>query len=189
MLFILLKNRLKAILSFTKDKSKFRWFLVASSLIILVVWFFWNVWSNLSQIIISDPTTGSQLLNSFVYLGFHGAFLVLCFYGISFAIFTVFFGKDIELLFSLPIKPTTIYFYKFIEATVMNLRFSMIFLVPVLIISGSYFNMGFIFYFSSMIVLLLLTSIPGSIGIILASFAVKRISVFNNEKSESTDEV
>jgi len=176
MLSILLKNRIRMLLSFSKDKSKTRWFVVFVSMFFLFGWIFRSVWLKLNQFAISDPDTGVKIIKWFVAISFHGTFLMLCFYGLSFAIFAVFFGKDLELLFSCPIKSSTIYLYKYIDAALMNMRFSLLFLVPSLFLLGLFYNGGIVFYIFSLIILIMLTSIPGSIGIILASIVSKKIS-------------
>jgi ABC-2 type transport system permease protein len=124
----------------------------------------------------TNPETGGQLLGQLVSLMFHGIFALLCFTGLSLAVFTVFFGKDLELLLSLPIKRSAIFIYKIAEALTLNARFSFLFLIPLLIVLGIYHNSSVAYYMIAILITIFLASIPGSLGIVFASFISRKTS-------------
>ena len=124
----------------------------------------------------ANPETGGRFLEQMIFLLFHGIFALLCFTGLSLAIFTVFFGKDLELLLSLPIKPSAIFIYKITEALVLNVRFSFLFLIPMLVMLGIYHQSSIFYYIMAILITIFLASIPGSLGIFLAYFISRRAS-------------
>lgn len=124
----------------------------------------------------ANPETGAQILEQLISLVFHGIFALLCFTGLSLAVFTVFFGKDLELLLSLPVKPSSIFVYKIAEALVLNLRFSFLFMIPLLVMLGIYYHSSIFYYIVAIFIAIFLASIPGSLGIVLASFISRKTS-------------
>ena len=124
----------------------------------------------------TNPETGGHLLEQLISMMFHGIFALLCFTGLSLAVFTVFFGKDLELLLSLPIRRSAIFIYKIAEALVLNVRFSFLFLIPLLVMLGIYHSSSIIYYIIAILITILLASIPGSLGIVVASFISRKTS-------------
>ncbi|MEE8417697.1 MAG: putative ABC exporter domain-containing protein [candidate division Zixibacteria bacterium] len=176
MLFSLFKYRLKMLFSVLKGGGKpgrAVLFLIAFLVLALsLAAFSFGIYENIR----ANPGTGGQLLEQLISLMFHGIFALLCFTGLSLAVFTVFFGKDLELLLSLPIKPSAIFIYKITEALVLNVRFSFLFLIPLLAMLGIYYNSSIFYYIVAIVITVSLASIPGSLGIVLASFISRKTS-------------
>jgi ABC-2 type transport system permease protein len=123
----------------------------------------------------SDPVRGGAALENMIALFFHGIFAFLLVWGLSQAVFTIFFSNDLELLLSLPITRKDIFSYKVIEATFYNIRLSFLFLIPILLVLGLYQKAPLYYYLITVIVTLSMASIPGAIGIIVAAFLSSRI--------------
>ena len=121
------------------------------------------------------PVEGGNLLDNLIAVAFHGMFVLLCFSGLSLAILTVFFSKELELLLSLPVKSSTIFIFKVFEAIFKNVRISLLFLVPTLIILGLYRHAAIPYYLLIALIILFMAAIPSSIGIILAAAVSKKI--------------
>jgi ABC-2 type transport system permease protein len=122
-----------------------------------------------------SPENGPSLLESLVALSFHGMFVFLCFMGLSLAVFTIFFSNDLDLLFSLPIKSSQIFFYKVAEATFLNTRVSILLLIPSLVIVGLFYKASVFYYVIALIVTLCMASVPGAVGIIIGSYLSRKI--------------
>jgi ABC-2 type transport system permease protein len=122
-----------------------------------------------------DPVTGAQVLHNLVALAFNGIFFFLLFWGLSQAVFTIFFSDDLGLLLSLPIPRRDIFAYKVTEATLLNTRLSFLFLMPMLVILGMFHGSGIVYYIIAVMVTLLMASVPGAIGIIIASLVSRKI--------------
>jgi len=123
-----------------------------------------------------NPESGGTFLKNLTAIAFHGMFLFLLFWGLSLAVFTIFFSSDLELLLALPIKSGNIFIHKIIEATLLNTRISFLFLVPVLIILGIFYGAQISYYIIVMLVIFFMATIPASLGIIIATFVTRRIS-------------
>ena len=123
-----------------------------------------------------QPEIGEMLLVNFVVFSFHGMFLFLLFWGLSLAVNTIFFSNDLPLLLSLPVKHRDIFVYKTIYATLSNTRVSLLFLIPFLIIYGLSHNAAIPYYILIPLIVFFMGTIPGSLGIILASYLTKRVS-------------
>lgn len=176
MLAILLKYRARMFFSFIKSGTR-QWRTVA----LLIAFGFLCMGITVMCVTVfkaisADPRTGGEILNEIVSLFLHGIFVLLLFTGLSLAVFAVFFGKDLELLFSLPIKSSTVFYFKFIESLVLNVRFSLLFVTPVLIMLGLFYKASVLYYLFAVAIVVFLASIPGSLGIILSSLIVGRIS-------------
>jgi ABC-2 type transport system permease protein len=122
-----------------------------------------------------NPETGAQFIDNLTAVFFHGMFLLLCFWGISMAILTIFFSNDLEMLITLPIRVRDIFIYKVSEATFLNVRISFLFLIPSLIILGVFYHASVAYYAIAFFVTIFMASIPGSLGIIIASFLSRKI--------------
>jgi ABC-2 type transport system permease protein len=121
------------------------------------------------------PVEGGNLLDNLIAVAFHGMFVLLCFSGLSLAILTVFFSKELELLLTLPIKSSTVFIFKVSEAIFKNVRISLLFLVPTLIILGVYRHSVVFYYLLIAVIILLMAAIPSSLGIILAAAVSRKI--------------
>lgn len=122
-----------------------------------------------------NPEAGTKFINNLTALSFHGMFVFLCFWGLSMAVMHVFFSNDLDLLLTLPVKPRDIYIFKITEATFQNVRISILFLVPSLIILGIYHHAFFPYYIMALLAAVFMAAIPGSVGIIIASFLSRKI--------------
>ncbi|OGC91801.1 MAG: hypothetical protein A2W25_03550 [candidate division Zixibacteria bacterium RBG_16_53_22] len=116
-----------------------------------------------------DPERGPRILENLVALSFHGMFLLLLFWGLSQAVFTIFFSDDLAILLSLPIPRRDIFIYKVLEATFLNARVSFLFLTPVLVVLGLHHGSSPGYYCIAALVTFLMATIPGALGIIIAS--------------------
>lgn len=116
-----------------------------------------------------DPERGPRILENLVALSFHGMFLLLLFWGLSQAVFTIFFSDDLAILLSLPIPRRDIFIFKVLEATFLNARVSFLFLMPVLVVLGLYHGSAAGYYCLAALITFLMATIPGALGIIIAS--------------------
>ncbi len=176
MLAILLKYRIRMLFSIFRGRARIgRTLAVILASLALI---FGIVLSCLGIYIAvkADPVVGMRLLEILIAASFHGIFVLLLFTGLSLAIFTIFFGGDLELLFSLPLDSRTIFMYKFIESIALNARFAFLFLAPVLMLAGIVFDAVIWYYFTAVIITVLLAAIPGSLGIIFSAIIARHIS-------------
>jgi ABC-2 type transport system permease protein len=175
MIFLLVKYRLKMLLSIIKGGRNIgRGILLAIAFLALAVMFV-SFSIGIYEFAKMNPETGEKFIDYLTALSFHGMFLFMCFWGLSMAVFTIFFSNDLDLLLTLPLKPRHIYFYKIIEATFLNVRISMLFLIPILIILGLYYRASIAYYVMAVLAAIFLTAIPGAIGIIIASLLSRKI--------------
>ncbi len=173
---LLLKYRLKSFFgAFNKIENRGRSILLLVSAIFILVFisgFFYQIYA----FAVSNPEQGEAILRSFASLALHGIFVFLSFYGLSFAIFGVFFSRDLRLLLSLPIKSFDVFIFKMIESIFLSSRFAFLVFIPLIIVMGAYYSVSPLFYPLGIIVTLLLSAIPGMLGITAASFFARRIS-------------
>jgi len=176
MIDLLLRTRIRILFNLLKDSRKMR---ISVFIILALVLFGIIVVGFLSDILkmaASSPAIGGKLVENIAALTMHGIFLLMCFYGLSYAVYSVFFGKDLELLFSLPLGRKDIFLFKVIEAAFFNSRISIIFAMPALAVMGIYYNAGPHYYLFVLGLIMVLTAIPGSLGIIAASFIAKKVT-------------
>jgi ABC-2 type transport system permease protein len=175
MIFLLIEYRLKMLLSIFKGGKN-----VGRALLLLIAFgalavAFIGFSIGIYEFAKLNPEVGEKFVDYLTALSFHGMFLFMCFWGLSMAVFTIFFSKDLDLLLTLPLKPRDIYIYKIIEATFLNFRISVLFLVPILIILGLYYQASLAYYAIAVLAAIFLTAIPGALGIIIASLLSRKI--------------
>ncbi|MEE9554709.1 MAG: hypothetical protein V3W18_10470 [candidate division Zixibacteria bacterium] len=176
MLTLLLKYRIRTLYSIFRGGARIGRTIVviAAFLGIMVLIIAMSV--GIYHAVKADPETGNKILKMIMAVSFHGIFALLLFTGLSLAVFTIYFGKDLELLFCLPLEPKTIFLYKFIESLVLNARFAFLFLTPVIILTGVIYKASIWYYLIAVIVAILIAAIPGSLGIIIASLFARNVS-------------
>jgi ABC-2 type transport system permease protein len=175
MLLTLIKYRLKMLLSFFKGGKKIGQTLALIVAFLLLAVMFVSFSIGIYEMAKLNPEAGEKFIDSLLALSFHGMFLVLCFWGLSMAILIIFFSNDLELLLTLPIKTRDIFIYKISDATFQNVRISLLFLIPSLVILGIYYHAYFLYYIIAILVALFMAAIPGALGIIIASFLSRKI--------------
>ena len=176
MLWTLLKYRFLSSLAAFKQGKKGLQFLLLILVIGLAAFSIFSFAFGVYQYSVLNPLQGGRFLTNFVALAFHSVFIIVIYTGLSTAVFSLFFGKELALLLSLPIKPLSVHIYKMIEAILLNSRMSIMLLVPSLIILGIYYRAGIGFYLVVGLVTILMASIPGSIGIIIAGFLSRHVA-------------
>ncbi len=176
MILTLFKYRLKNSLSMFKEGAKVGKLilLILAFLAIAVIMF--SISFSIYQYARHQPSSGGIIIEHLTSIAFYAVFIVLLYTGLSKAVLTIFYGNEIELLLTLPIKSSSIFIYKIIEATLLNTQLSIFFLVPTLILLGIFYNASLWFYILAVIITILMASIPGSIGIILAAFLSRIVS-------------
>lgn len=175
MILLLFKYRFKMFLSVFrggKGFGKAMLFLVAA---LLLAFSIASMSFAIYRYAVLNPASGEAILNNLTAISFHGMFLFLLFWGLSMAIFTIFFSSDLELLLTLPFRSGDLFIYKVLEATLLNARLSFLFLIPFLLILGIYFHAYIYYYLIVLVVVLLLAVIPGALGIIIAAALCRKI--------------
>jgi ABC-2 type transport system permease protein len=175
MLGLLLKYRLKAAIAPLMTGRRLARSLIVILAFIMLAFALGSFSYGIYQFARLDPERGGLVLENLVALDFHGAFVFLLFWGFSQAVFTIFFSADLGLLLTLPIPRRDIFAYKVIEATFLNSRISLLFLVPMLIVLGLFHGSSSAYYVIAAAVVIMMAVIPGSIGIIVASLLARRI--------------
>jgi ABC-2 type transport system permease protein len=176
MIPLLFKYRLKMSLSIFRGGKGFGKAVLFLFVFILLAFGISSFAIGVYQFARMNPETGETFLRNLTAMAFHGMFLLLLFWGLSLAVFTIFFSSDLDLLLTLPIKSGRIFVYKIIEANLLNTRVSFLFLVPILIIMGIFYGAQILYYIIIMPVIFLMASIPASLGIIIATLVTRRIS-------------
>jgi ABC-2 type transport system permease protein len=176
MIGLLIKTRLKTIFNLLRDSRKVRFAAVIILALLLFGYVITGLLAKLLRMAASYPELGGKLVESVVAFSIHGVFLLTCFYGLSYAVYSVFFGRELELLFSLPFKRRDIFLFKVLEAAFFNSRISLILALPALVVMGIYHNAGFHYYVIVIFLIMVLTAIPGSLGIIFASILTRKVS-------------
>jgi ABC-2 type transport system permease protein len=176
MIRLLLITRLKSFLNFLRFGGKTRLVTVVIISIVLLALVMIGFLGKVLRFAVSNPEIGTRLIDSITALSIHGIFILMCFYGLSYAVYSVFFGTDLELLLSLPIKKRDIFLYKVIEAAFFNTRVSLVFVGPALIIAGIFYGASAQYYLLALVIILVLTAIPGSLGIMAAAFIARKVS-------------
>lgn len=175
MFLTLLKYRLKMLFSLLKGGKK-----LGQALLLLLAFLglagaFVSFSVGIYEFAKVNPEAGEKFIDFLTAMSFHGMFMLLCFWGISMAILTIFFSNDLELLMTLPIKTRDIFIYKISDATFQNVRISLLFLIPSLVILGLHYHAFFLYYFIVILVAIFMAAIPGALGIIIASFLSRKI--------------
>jgi len=176
MLALLIKTRLKILLNLLKDSRRVR---IMAIIIFALVLFGYLIAEFLARILeaaVSNPELGNRLIEDVVSYSIHGVFLLTCFYGLSYAVFSIFFGKELELLFSLPLRKRDVFLYKVLEAAFFNSRVSLLLAMPAVVVMGIFYDAGIQYYLIAVLLIMVLTAIPGSLGIIFASILTRKIS-------------
>lgn len=176
MLALLLKYRIRMLFSIFKGGAKIGRNIAVIAAFLGITTIIISMSVGIYRAAKADPDTGHKILEMILATSFHGIFALLLFTGLSLAVFTIFFGKDLELLFSLPIDPKMIFLYKFIESLVLNARFAFLFLTPAVILAGVIYKASAWYYLVAIIVNVFIAAIPGSLGIIIASFFARNVS-------------
>lgn len=176
MIKLLLITRIKTIINFFRHSGGMRMMTIIILGLILFGFFLFGFLGKVLKMAVANPDIGNRLVDSLAAISVHGMFILMCFYGLSYAVYSVYFGKDLELLLFLPIKKRDIFLFKVTEAAIFNCRISMVLALPALIIAGIYYGAGVPYYVLVPIIILILTAIPGSLGIMAASLIAKRVS-------------
>ena len=176
MLALLLRYRLRSFFSIFKGGAKIGRTVAVIAAFLCITVIIVSMCAGIYMALKADPDTGYKILEMILAMSFHGIFALLLFTGLSLAIFTIYFGKDLELLFSLPIDSKTVFLYKFIESLVLNARFAFLFLAPAVILTGIIYKASAWYYLIAVIITIFLAAIPGSLGIIICSFFARHVS-------------
>ena len=176
MLRILIKYRALTLLSIFRGGAKIGRSIAIIVAFVALTFTMVSLCTGIYVAVRANPEHGGRIMETLISLVFHGIFILLSFTGLSLAIFTIYFGKDLELLFSLPIKSSTIFLYKFIESVILNARMSFLFLAPAIVLLGIYYRASILYYPAAIIITVFIASIPGSLGIIISSLFVRKVS-------------
>lgn len=96
----------------------------------------------------SIPVFGTILLSRIINLSFLMFMILILFSSLFLSIEFFYSSKDIELLLSLPIKPSFIYSKTILEITLSSSQTSLLFLLPIVFSLASYFNYPiYVFFF------------------------------------------
>jgi len=102
-------------------------------------------------------------------------FSLMLFSSIITSLSKLFLSRDLSLLSSMPVSSYKIYFTRWIESTIDSAWMVIIYTLPVFISYGVIFKAGPMFYVSSCLSIIFLTSIASSISAILVLLAVNAI--------------
>lgn len=150
--------------------------------IFLVSAIFISIWSYANMMM--EPLRGINL--EFVLLSLFALFtsLFVLIEGIYKASSLLFNCKDDNLLFSLPIKRSTVLFIRIFKFYIFELFFNILFLLPAIVVYVSYIHPNITFYIVSLIALILFPIIPivvsciigGIISITSSKFKLKNLA-------------
>ncbi|MCL4384749.1 MAG: hypothetical protein M1326_00335 [Cyanobacteria bacterium] len=123
-----------------------------------------------------DQPTADALLSKALSFIFGATFIFIMFTGIATTLLTLFTSKELDLLMSLPISLRVIFTYKFIESYIVNSYFTDRKIFPILIAYGLTSNTKIAYYPVMIIIVLILYTIPTSIGALLGLALIRIIN-------------
>jgi ABC-2 type transport system permease protein len=175
MIWTLIKYRLKMFISFNKGgKSLGKALLITFALLAASIGIFGFSYG-IYEFAKIDPVAGVTVLHNLMAGSFHGMLMLLFIWGLSMAVLSIFFSNDLDLLLTLPIKPRDVFIYKVGEATFLNIRMSILLLIPSLVIYGIYYHASIPYYLIAILITILLAIVPGMLGIVVATYLSKRV--------------
>ena len=173
-LVIILKIKLQMFLNYLK-RVKFyeiiKFFLFSG----IAIFFFFGLYIGFYRIFAyleTVPLIGKVLTLKLLSMIFLVFFLMLIFSSLITSLTTSFFAKDLFFLFSSPVKPGTIFLYKFGQTIFYSSWMVGITLLPLLLAFGQIKQQNFFFYLIFLLLSLFFFFIAGSVGIILSTFLI-----------------
>lgn len=176
-LWILTKVLLKTSLSQSEKKGK-KGISKIAMLILLVVCFGFSFSIPLGYLFnkLYDPLAVLDQQGILLTLAIAGVSLAIFIFGIFYVLAVFYFGKDVEFLLPLPLKPSQILGAKFITVLIYEYAMEFIILLPAIGVFGIKSGAGPLYYVYSLLLLLLIPIVP----LILASLINMVIMRFTN---------
>ncbi|NLM33903.1 MAG: hypothetical protein GX206_00515 [Clostridiales bacterium] len=176
-LWILTKVLLKTSLSQSEKKGK-KGISKIAMLILLVVCFGFSFSIPLGYLFnkLYDPLAALDQQGILLTLAIAGVSLAIFIFGIFYVLAVFYFGKDVEFLLPLPLKPSQILGAKFITVLIYEYAMEFIILLPAIGVFGIKSGAGPLYYVYSLLLLLLIPIVP----LILASLINMVIMRFTN---------
>ncbi len=119
------------------------------------------------------PEVGSIIVERLMYLFYFALFLMLIFSNAIITYATIYISKDTEMLFSYPLRPGTVFRYKFIESTVLSSWAFLVILVPFMVSFGMANHADRALYIFMFLYFIPFLIIAGTIGSSLTMLLVK----------------
>ena len=152
--------------------------------IVLFICIFFAIWSyaNMMMEPLIEIHAEYLLITAFVLI----TFILTLVEGIYKSSNLLFNCKDDNLLFSLPIKKSTVLFIRVFKFYVFELVYNSMFLLPAMVVYIRYVHVGASFYITSLIMLLLLPIIPIVISCIIGALIATSSSKFKHKNLAQT---
>jgi len=154
------RNSLHQSFGDTKKRSRILSYLV---LIIFPVWIFKSSQQMFSGWLMISHA-GPQLFIKFLSYTFTGLLLFLLVSGVTVVLHLNFLAKDLPMLFSLPIPKSTVFSYKFIQATISNSTIFFVLGLPILLALGVALDAPLYYYIFVPLLSIFFISIPTGVA-------------------------
>ena len=152
--------------------------------IFLFICIFFSIWSYANMIM--EPLLEVHLEYILITLFVLLTFILTLIEGIYKSSNLLFNCKDDNLLFSLPIKKSTVLFIRIFKFYVFELIYNSMFLLPAIVVYARYVHVGLTYYITSLVMLLLLPIIPIVISCIIGAFIATSSSKFKHKNLAQT---
>ena len=102
-------------------------------------------------------------------------FFILLFTNTISSLGSLYFSKELNLLLSTPVSGEKLFTSKLTEALLSSSWMTIVFLLPVLLAFGAFYEAGFNYYFLALLILVPYFYIPAALSVIVATFSVMLI--------------
>ncbi|MCI0596013.1 MAG: hypothetical protein L0Z48_05670 [candidate division Zixibacteria bacterium] len=128
---------------------------------------------NIFRVLSTQPQWGALVSEIVLFFGCAGVLLFFFISTAASAANALFLSKDLEFLFSLPVKPRTVFAAKLVEALAVAFAFIPFLFLPFLLGFGLGFDAPFYYYPASILILLSLLAWGACFGLVIAFFIVR----------------
>ncbi len=128
---------------------------------------------NVFRVLSAQPEWGALVSEIILFFGCAGVLLFFFISTAASAASSLFLSKDLEFLFSLPIKPRTVFAAKLVEALAVAFAFIPFLFLPFLLGYGIGYQAPFYYYPASILILVSLLVWGACFGLVLAFFIVR----------------
>ncbi|MGH8005364.1 MAG: putative ABC transporter permease subunit [Limisphaerales bacterium] len=128
---------------------------------------------NMFRVLAGQPEWGLLLAEIILFFGCAGVLLFFFISTAASAASTLFLSKDLEFLFSLPVKPRTVFAAKLVEALFIAFAFIPFLFLPFLLGYGIGYGAPFYYYPASILILVSLLVWGACFGLVIAFFIVR----------------
>ncbi len=171
MLFVLIKNRLLLLTAFLRKKNapNYRSRVLRSLLLLFIPWWVYQSTVELFSSWTMLPGFKIDIIYNYTLLSITGLFFLMIFSGIPLALHYHFLAKDLPLLFSLPVKKTTLFQYKLFEQTLANSTAFALIGLPILLALFYVLNYNLVYLIPILILIAVFLVIPSGISSLLSA--------------------